>query len=69
MVRSFDNPCEAIKDAHANAIMTEWDGFKTYDWGRIYSQMKKPEFIFDVRNIRNKDEMTKIGIEYSSFRK
>ena len=69
LVKSFDNPYEAIKDAHAIAIMTEWDEFKTYDWKKIYSQMKKPAFIFDGRNILNKDEMTEIGFEYSSIGK
>lgn len=69
LVTSFDDPYEAIEDAHAIAIMTEWDEFKSYDWQRIYSQMKKPAFIFDGRNILNKDEMTKIGFEYSSIGK
>lgn len=69
LVTSFDNPYEAIKDAHAIAIMTEWDEFKDYDWNKIYAQMKKPAFIFDGRNILNKDEMTKIGFEYSSIGK
>ena len=45
--------------------MTEWDEFKTYDWKKIYSSMKKPAFIFDGRNILDKDEMIKIGFEYS----
>lgn len=69
LVQSFDDPYEAIKDSHAVAIMTEWDEFKTYDWQKIYDQMKKPAFIFDGRNILNKDEMTKIGFEYSSIGK
>lgn len=67
LVKSYDNPYEAIKDAHAVAIMTEWDEFKTYDWKKIYDQMKKPAFIFDGRNILDKAEMTKIGFEYSSI--
>lgn len=69
LVKSYDNPYEAIKDAHAIAIMTEWDEFKTYDWQKIYDNMKKPAFIFDGRNILDKDEMTKIGFEYSSIGK
>ena len=69
LVQSFNDPYEAIKDSHAIAIMTEWDEFKTYDWQQIYDQMKKPAFIFDGRNILNKDEMTKIGFEYSSIGK
>ena len=69
LVTNFDDPYEAAKDAHAIAIMTEWDEFKTYDWKKIYSQMKKPAFIFDGRNILDKGEMEKIGFEYSSIGK
>jgi UDPglucose 6-dehydrogenase len=69
LVETFDNPYDAIKDAHAVAIMTEWDEFKTYDWKKVYDLMKKPAFIFDGRNILNKDEMAEIGFEYSSIGK
>ncbi|WP_179315301.1 nucleotide sugar dehydrogenase [Winogradskyella undariae] len=69
LVTSFDDPYETTKDAHAIAIMTEWDEFKTYDWKKIYNQMKKPAFIFDGRNILDKTEMEAIGFEYSSIGK
>jgi len=69
LVKSFEDPYGAAKDAHAIAIMTEWDEFISYDWQKIYGLMKKPAFIFDGRNILNKDEMTKIGFEYSSIGK
>ncbi len=62
-----ESPYDAVKDAHAIAIMTEWDEFKTYDWEKIYSNMKKPAFIFDGRNILDKSEMEKIGFEYYSI--
>lgn len=67
LVQATENPYEALKDAHAVAIMTEWDEFKTYDWEKIYTEMKKPAFIFDGRNILDKVEMEKIGFEYSSI--
>src|SRR5690606_20093441 len=54
LVTSAETPYEALKDAHAVAIMTEWDEFKTYDWELIYDNMKKPAFIFDGRNILDK---------------
>ncbi|WP_179019478.1 nucleotide sugar dehydrogenase [Winogradskyella forsetii] len=69
LVTSFENPYEATKDAHAIAIMTEWDEFKTYDWQKIYDNMKKPAFIFDGRNILDQKEMAAIGFEYSSIGK
>ncbi|MEP5341482.1 MAG: nucleotide sugar dehydrogenase [Algibacter sp.] len=68
-VTSVESAYDALKDAHAVAIMTEWDEFKTYDWNKIYNQMKKPAFIFDGRNILDKSEMEKIGFEYSSIGK
>lgn len=61
---TYKSPYEALENAHAVAIMTEWDEFKTYDWKTIYANMKKPAFIFDGRNILNKNEMTAIGFEY-----
>lgn len=69
LVDTFNNPYEAVKDAHAIAIMTEWDEFKTYDWKKIYDSMKKPAFIFDGRNILNEEETTKLGFEYSGIGK
>ena len=67
LVHATKTPYDALKDAHAVAIMTEWDEFKTYDWKKIYTEMKKPAFIFDGRNILDKSEMEKIGFEYSSI--
>ena len=69
LVQATETPYEALKDAHAVAIMTEWDEFKTYNWEKIYTQMKKPAFIFDGRNILDKSEMEKIGFEYFSIGK
>nr|WP_321453632.1 UDP-glucose 6-dehydrogenase [uncultured Carboxylicivirga sp.] len=52
---------EAMEDAHAVAILTEWDEFKTYDWHKVYNGMKKPAFIFDGRNILNRKKLIEIG--------
>ena len=61
------NPYEACKDAHAIAIMTEWDEFITYDWKKIYQNMNKPAFVFDGRNILDKNELEKIGFKYQAI--
>ncbi len=63
-LQTAHTPYEAVKEAHAIAIMTEWDEFKSYDWKAIYKEMKKPAFIFDGRNILDKKEMNAIGFEY-----
>ena len=62
-----NNPYEACKEAHAIAILTEWDEFKTYDWQKIYNQMQKPAFVFDGRNLLNKKELEKIGFVYQAI--
>lgn len=53
----------ACKDAHAIAVMTEWDEFKTLDWQQIYDNMKKPAFLFDGRLILDRKKLTEIGFE------
>jgi len=64
---SFDGPYEACKNAHAIAILTEWDEFKNYDWQRIYDNMQKPAFVFDGRNLLDGEKMMKIGFKYQSI--
>ncbi|WPR71660.1 nucleotide sugar dehydrogenase [Flavobacterium sp. NG2] len=60
------SPYEACANAHAIAVLTEWDEFVTYDWIRIYNSMQKPAFVFDGRNVLNRAEMEKIGFVYQS---
>ncbi|WP_299396709.1 UDP-glucose 6-dehydrogenase [uncultured Gelidibacter sp.] len=59
-----DNPYNACKDAHAIAILTEWDEFKFYDWQKIYDIMQKPAFVFDGRGILNSETLKTIGFQY-----
>ena len=63
-VKSYSDPYEACQDAHAIAVLTEWDEFITYDWQKIYDSMKKPAFIFDGRNLLNGKDLEKIGFVY-----
>ncbi len=53
----------AANGAHAIAIMTEWDEFKTLDFKRIYASMAKPAFVFDGRNILYHDTLRIIGFD------
>ena len=59
-LKVFNNPYEACHQAHAIAVLTEWDEFKTYDWQKIYEHMLKPAFVFDGRNILDRDTLEKI---------
>ncbi|WP_298148583.1 nucleotide sugar dehydrogenase [Flavobacterium sp.] len=50
--------------AHAIAVLTEWDEFKSYEWNKIYKQVTKPAFVFDGRNILPKQELINFGFKY-----
>jgi UDPglucose 6-dehydrogenase len=66
-IKSYDNPYDACKNAHAIAILTEWDEFKEYDWQRIYDNMLKPAFVFDGRNILDSEKLKAIGFNFQSI--
>ena len=68
-VTIYNDPYEACKDAHAVAVLTEWDEFKTYDWQKIYDNMKKPAFVFDGRNILDGDALKDIGFIFQGIGK
>jgi UDPglucose 6-dehydrogenase len=66
-VTAYANPYETCNDAHAIAILTEWDEFRDYDWQRIYDHMQKPAFVFDGRNLLDGKKLKKIGFIYSAI--
>lgn len=66
-VSVLENPYDACKEAHAIAVLTEWDEFKTYDWEKIYNQMQKPAFVFDGRNVLDGKKLTEIGFIYNGI--
>ncbi|WP_274475244.1 nucleotide sugar dehydrogenase [Mangrovimonas aestuarii] len=64
LLTPLTDPYEVCKEAHAIAILTEWDEFKTYDWQRIYNSMSKPAVVFDGRNLLDKKTLEAIGFVY-----
>jgi UDPglucose 6-dehydrogenase len=57
------DPYEAAKGAHAIAVLTEWDEFKSLDYQKMYESMAKPAFIFDGRNVVDHKKCQEIGFE------
>lgn len=64
LLKVVKEPIEATKEAHAIAILTEWDEFKNYDWKCIFHSMLKPAFIFDGRRLLDTEKMNEIGFKY-----
>lgn len=58
-----NDPYETCKDAHAIAVLTEWDEFKELDWQKIYDNMMKPAFVFDGRGILDAKKLSAVGFE------
>jgi UDPglucose 6-dehydrogenase len=54
---------EACEGAHAIAVLTEWDEFKSLDFARILASMPKPAFIFDGRNILDLPKLRVLGFQ------
>lgn len=63
----YNDAYAACKGAHAIAVLTEWDEFKSYDWHQIYNSMLKPAFVFDGRNLLDKTALEKIGFVYQAI--
>jgi UDPglucose 6-dehydrogenase len=61
-----NNKYEAINDANALIICTEWSIFRTPDFEKLRERLKTPA-IFDGRNLFDVEEMRKEGFYYSSI--
>ena len=66
-LKTENDPYAAMEGAHAIAVLTEWDEFKKYDWQRIYNGMQKPAFVFDGRNVLDRQILEKIGFVYKGI--
>ena len=60
-LRSVGSAEGSCNNAHALAVITEWDVFTTQDFSAIYSQMEKPAFVFDGRKILDQNQLQSIG--------
>ena len=65
-VTMCSDPYEAIEDADAIAIVTEWDAFRALDLARVKSLAKAPVMV-DLRNIYRPDDMRERGFAYTSI--
>ena len=56
---------EALKDADALIIATEWNEFRTPDFSKIVTRLKN-KVIFDGRNLFDLESMRNLGFHYQS---
>ena len=67
LLKVVRTPEEACFNAHAIAVLTEWDSFKSICWKNIFKNMLKPAFLFDGRRLLNKNTIKEIGFKYFSI--
>ncbi len=62
----YEDPYEALTDADAMVIVTEWDSVKELDLGRVKRLLNQP-LVIDGRNCYPVDDMRKAGFRYISI--
>ncbi len=65
-VQYHEDPYDALRDADAALICTEWNTFQTLDWERGGSLMAR-KLVIDGRNLYTPQGMREKGFEYYSF--
>ena len=55
------NVYTALTNSNLAVICTEWDEFKALNWNRIFNNMKVNSWVYDGRNILDRDQLEKIG--------
>lgn len=65
-INFVDNPYDALKNAHALCVLTEWNEFQQIDLNKVKSVMKTP-LVFDGRNIYDPKKMKELGFTYYSI--
>ncbi len=56
------DPYEAVREADAVVLVTEWPEFRALDWDRVRETMRRP-FIVDGRNCLDRELLAGVGIE------
>jgi UDPglucose 6-dehydrogenase len=65
-VHYHEDPYEAVRDAEAALVCTEWEAFRTLDWERAGKVMAR-RLVIDGRNLYEPARMRSLGFEYYSF--
>ncbi len=65
-VEYAENPYNALQDADALLLITEWNEFRTPNFEKIKSLLKEP-VIFDGRNVYDTDRLSELGFDYFSI--
>ena len=56
-----EDPYEAVRGAHAIALLTAWPEYRDLDFERVIGEMAQPAFIFDGRDCVDHEALAELG--------
>jgi UDPglucose 6-dehydrogenase len=62
----FD-PYEALREAHAAVLVTEWEDLRVLDPKKAASHMRDPKLMVDGRNVLDPPSWREAGLQYAGF--
>ena len=65
-IEYHNNVYDTVENANAIILVTEWNVFRSPDWDKILEKIKTP-FIFDGRNIYEKEYLENKGFSYDGI--
>ncbi|MDQ4004176.1 MAG: UDP-glucose/GDP-mannose dehydrogenase family protein [Actinomycetota bacterium] len=66
-LRVVFDPYEALKEAHAAVVVTEWEEVRTLDLERVATLMEPPKLFVDGRNVYDPRSVRDFGLLYRGF--
>lgn len=61
--QQVDTPLEAAMGADAVIVLTEWGAYRTLDWSALAAAMRRPAWLFDVRDITDTAAARQAGLQ------
>jgi len=65
-VQFAEHSYDALRDAHALAILTDWNEYRHPDFDRMRTLLRRP-LVVDGRNLYTPAKMKQLGFEYYSI--
>jgi UDPglucose 6-dehydrogenase len=65
--RRVDTAQEAIREASAVILLTEWPELVELDWAEVHSLMVEPRIVFDGRNALDASAVRDAGLSYAAI--
>ena len=55
---------KSVKDSDAIIFLTDWEEYRHLNWEEISTLMRLPSWVFDTRNVTNKNKLAQLNLNY-----